>query len=312
MRKWNSVILCVGLALGLAATTALAAPASGGSTSPGRAENEAWHAMGSAPCAWFRPIEKPDHSLNVGETISLLHQYKFSCAVFAIGHAPPNDWSNFQKLLQAAQTADIDLWPVLVPPTEGGNSHPYDTDYVKWFQVLAQLSLKYSHLRGANIDDLFIDGNKKIFTHEYLSEIYQAKQKINPHFLFIPTIYELDPEIANRLDGCVDGVWLWWMNLERGMGLASLLKDSRVVVGKRFPVYSGVYAHATSWHTEGEPSVRAFLSSIQAGCRDSNGVVLYLLSLDPNDPLLQIAKSYNPGGSEKLAGRCGEAASAGH
>ncbi|TAM82058.1 MAG: hypothetical protein EPN47_10290 [Acidobacteria bacterium] len=305
MRNWGNTVLCAILVLGLTASAGLAGQMAHGQSS-GLGENETWHAMGSAPCAWLSPIQNPDHSLNVERTIILLHDFGFECAALPISGGPPTDWANFKKLLSAAQTADIDLWAILIPPTEGGDSHPYDTDFVKWFQTLAELSLKYPHLRGANIDDLLIDGNKQIFTHGYLSTIYHAKQMINPHFLFVPTVYELDQGIAKLLEGCVDGVWFWWMNLERGEGLSSFLENARVVVGKRFPVYAGIYAHAASWHREGEPSVRAFLSSIEAGCRNSDGVIIWNLSFDPNDPLLQIAKCYTRGGSAKLAGRCGE------
>lgn len=311
MRNWNRIVFCAGVALALATAAGLAGQNSRSPAASGEAENGTWHAMGSAPCAWLSPIANPDHSLNVERTVILLHAFGFECAAVPISGGPPTDWANFQRLLKAAQTAGIDLWAILIPPTEGGDSHPYDTDYVKWFQVLAELSLKYPHLRGANIDDLFIDGNRKVFTREYLSSIYQAKQKINPRFLFVPTVYELDSEVAKLLEGSVDGVWFWWMNLERGVGLASFLENARVVVGRRFPVYAGIYAHATSWHQAGEPSVRAFMRSIENACRYSDGVVIWNLSLDPNDPLLQIAKSYAPGGSAKLAGKCGRPAAAG-
>ncbi len=311
MRSLRSMALSMSLATIMIATSGLVGRAFGGTPPTDAAQSYSWHALGSAPCVWFRPIANPDRSLNVKQTIQLLRFYNFSCAAFPIEGNPPLDWQNFQELLPAAKTAGIDLWPVLIPPTEGGDSHPYNTDYVKWMQVLASLSLKYPNLRGANIDDLLIDGNKKIFTHDYLCQIYQAKQKINPRFLFVPTVYELDQSVANRLEGCVNGVWFWWMNLERGMGLTSFLENARVVVGKRFPVYGGIYAAATSWHKEGEPSVRAFMSSIQAVCKHSDGVVIWNLSLDINDPLLQIAKSFAPGGSTGLADKCGEAGNPG-
>lgn len=307
MRNFKSMVLSAGLTLALIAPAGFAGQVSANPPPSSGGQTQVWHAMGSSPCAWFRPIANPDHSLNVKKTILLLRYFHFRCTAFPIESGPPNDWTNFQDFLQAAQTAGIDTWPILIPPTEGGDSHPYDTDYVKWVQVLARLSLKYPRLRGVNIDDMLIDDNKKIFTHNYLHQIYEAKQRINPRFLFVPTVYELDRDVANRLEGCVDGVWFWWMNLERGMGLASVLENARVVVGKRFPVYAGIYASATSWHKEGEPSVRAFMSSIQAACQYSDGVVVYNLSLEPNDPLLQVTKSYTQGGSAALADKCGQA-----
>jgi hypothetical protein len=263
------------------------------------------HALGDGPCAWFRPMENPDHSLDVARIITLLRFYNFRCAAMPIEAKPPQSWSDFQHLLSAAQAADIDLWAILIPPTEGSDSQPYASDYVRWFQVLAQLSLKYPHLRGANIDDMFIGFNTETFTHGYLRRIYQAKQSINPRFLFVPTLYDLDARKAKILAGCVDGVWLWWMNLDRGLGFASFLENTQAVVGDRFPVYGGVYAQGTSWH-QAEPSVRAFLNSLETACRYSHGAIVWNLSLDINDPLLQIAKSYNPGGSARLAGKCGQ------
>jgi hypothetical protein len=308
MRNLKATILGFAMILILAGGTGLAAQTEADAHPRSLLSgNETWHAMGSGPCAWFRPIQNSDHTLDVGRTIRLLRDFGFQCAALPIEGNPPCDWANFQKLLQAAQTADIDLWAILIPPTEGGNSHPYDTDYVKWFQVLAELSLKYPHLRGANIDDLFMGYNPDTFTRDYLRQIYQVKQKINPRFLFVPTVYDLDRSKADMLDGCVDGVWLWWMNLERGLGFASFLENTRAVVGSRFPVYGGIYAQATSWHAQGEPSVRAFMGSIEAACRYSNGAVIWNLSLDLNDPLLQMAKSYAPGGSAELAGKCGQA-----
>ncbi len=271
---------------------------------------ETWHAMSGGPCAWFRPIEDPDHSLAVSRIVTLLRFYNFRCVAMPIGAAPPQSWGDFRNLLRAVQAADIDLWAILIPPTEGGDSHPYDTDYVKWVRVLSELSLKYSHLRGVNIDDLFMGFNGKTFTHSYLHQIYEAKQSINPHFLFIPTVYELDDRTVAFLEGCVDGVWLWWTNLERSLGFASFLENTQAVVGQRLPIYGGLYAQGTSWH-KGEPGVRAFLGSIQAACQYSHGAVVWGLSLDINDPLLQIAKTYNLGGTAKLADQCGQSQASG-
>jgi len=300
MLKHRGIGLLVGVILGWASRAAAKPVRVGESDAIMR------HALGTSPCAWFHPLESRDGSLNVARTILLLRDFNFRCAAIPIGARPPTDWANFQTFLRAAQAAELDVWAILIPPTEGGDSHPYDTDYLKWFEVLARLSLKYPRLRGVNIDDILIGFNQKLFTPAYLRQLYQAKQVINPHFLFVPTVYELDSKIAADLEGAVDGVWLWWTNLERGLGLASFLENARVVAGKRFPVYAGIYAAPTSWHQAGEPSVRAFMSSMQKACQYSDGVVIWQLSLNPNDPLLQIAKSYNLGGSQALANKCGE------
>jgi hypothetical protein len=143
------------------------------------------HAMGSVPCSWSVPIQAPDHSLDVPATIRLLRANHFTCYVQPIEEAPPMAYDDFNRLLPAAQAAGIDIWAVLIPQHEGA-SLPYRHDFVRWMQELARSSLKYPVLRGINIDDTDVGGNEKIFTHEYLAEIYAAKQKINPAVLFVP------------------------------------------------------------------------------------------------------------------------------
>lgn len=286
-----------------ALAAALIAPfaARGAASPPPRA-----HAMGPAPCVWATPIEGPVHQLDVPATVQALRANEFDCYVQVIGSGVPNSFSDLKRLLPAAQSAGISVWVVLIPPTEGGNSLPYRTDFVAWMKALAHLSLKYSSLRGANIDDLFIGANAKLFTHAYLRSIYQAKQRIDPNFLFVPTVYDLGPAEANLLRGCVDGVWFWWVNLEKNDGWRSLLEDSRIVVHGRFPVYGGVYAHSTSWHRQGSPSPAIVKGALEIACRYSNGAVVWNLPLEPaQNPLLRVARSFAPGGSAALAGRCG-------
>jgi hypothetical protein len=173
---------------------------------------------------------------------------------------------------------------------------------------LAKLSLQYSALRGVNIDDLLIRFSAQIFTRPYLCQLYQAKQEINPQLLFVPTIYELDSEVADRLAGCVDGVWFWWTNLEQLAGLRSLLEDSRLVVAGRFPIYSGIYAYWTSWHTQGSPSQELFGRQLETACEYADGAIIYYLPLSPidrNTSLLEVARAFTRGGSADLADKCG-------
>jgi hypothetical protein len=264
------------------------------------------NALGNAPCVWFFPIENPDHTLNVQRTIELLQKNGFGCQAMPIEDKPPYDWWDFQQLVAAADKAGIDTWPVLIPPSEGGNSLPYATDYVTWFKVLAKLSLRYPHLRGVNIDDMVQGISPKTFTRDYVCELYRDKKEINPQFLAIPTVYDLDSELADRLAGCVDGVWMTWTNLETATGFVGFLKNSRLAVKGRFPIYAPVYAHATSWHKQGDPLPASFLRTLNKACQYSDGIVLWNLSLLDPDPLLAIARTFTSGGSSQYAGRCAE------
>jgi hypothetical protein len=263
------------------------------------------HAMGSAPCSWSVPIEQQDHSLDVPATIRLLRANHFSCYVQPIEEKAPMSYDDFNRLLPAAQAAGIDVWVVLIPKHEGA-SLPYGHDFVRWMAELAHASLKYPVLRGVNIDDTDVGGNEKIFTHEYLRQIYSTKQKINPAMLFLPTIYDLDPEEADRLAGVVDGVWLWWVNLEGNNGLRAFLKDGKIIARDRFPVYGGVYAHSTSWHKQDGPKPKILEKALDLACTYSDGAIIWQLPLTrEQNPWLDIARRYTAGGSSPLANKCG-------
>lgn len=266
---------------------------------------ETWNAMGASPCSWSVPIENKDHTLDVAATIRLLKANHFTCYVQPIEEKPPMSFSDFQLLLPAAQKANISIWPVLISRTVGA-SLPYRADFVRWMKVLARLSLQYPVLRGVNIDDTDAGGMDRVFTRSYFCQIDRTARAINPRLLFIPTIYDLDADEANRLAGCVDGVWLWWTNLEQNNGLRAFLRDGQAMAGKRFPVYAGVYAHSTSWHKEGAPAPKIIKQAATLGCTWSYGVVLWQLPLteEPN-PALSVAEEFVPGGTSPLAGRCG-------
>lgn len=267
------------------------------------------HAMGSIPCAWSVPIQQTNHQLDVPATIRSLQANHFHCYVQPIEEKPPMSFEDFKRLLPAAQAAGIAVWPVLVTQTIGAASLPYGKDYVRWAKVLARLSLKYPVVRGFNIDDTDAGGMDRVFTRSYMCRIYQAGKKVNPRLLFVPTIYDLDPGEANRLAGCVDGVWLWWTNLEQDNGLRAFLEDGRLVAGNRFPVYAGIYAHSTSWHKEGSPKAKVFKKALTLGCTYSDGVVLWQLPLTGgagDNQLLQVAREFTRGGGSPLAGKCGQ------
>lgn len=263
------------------------------------------HAMGENPCVWWQGINKPDGSTDVDATVRGLKSVHAHCGVYPIaGKDQSNSYDNFQKLLKATQESDIELWTVLIPPSEGADSLPYRSDYLKWTRELAKLSIRYKNFRGFNIDDIDQDESQKTFTHEYLCDIAHAKNEINPRFLFVPTVYDLDKITADRLAGCVDGVWLWWVNLEKVTGLRSFLENTRYVVHGRFPVYGGVYAHWNSWHKEA-PAPDIFRNSLSTTCLHADGVVIWNLPLDTQNPLNEIARQFESGGSSPAEGRCG-------
>lgn len=300
IKSLNIVLVCV-LAMGAVAMDAQTDSHLQHST---QIRSMDWGAMGTSPCAWSVPVQKSDHSLDVEKTIQLLKQGGFTCEIAVIGDGPSRSWAEFKQLAAAANTADIDLWPVILPPSEG-TSQPYGHDYVAWAEAFAKLSLQYPHMRGLNIDDLDQDVSRETFTREYVCRIYRAKQKINPKLLFVPTIYDLDRSIADQLAGCVDGVWLWWVNLEKATGLPSFLENSKLATSGRFPIFGGLYAHWTSWHKQENPIPAVFQETLEDTCEHADGTMIWNISLEAPDPLLEVTKKFMAGGASPLAGKCG-------
>lgn len=264
------------------------------------------HALGDVPCSWSVPIEGANHELDVAATIRLLKAHHFTCYVQPIEERSPMAYQDFLNLLPAAQTGGIEVWAVLIPHTEGF-SLPYREDFVRWMRELAKLSLKYPALRGVNIDDIDAGGNDRTFTRSYVCEINRAKLSINPKLLFIPTLYDLDRDETDRYAGCVDGVWLWWVNLEQNNGLRAFIRNARAVAQGRFPVYAGVYAHSTSWHKQGGPKPEILQAALDIGCRYSDGVIVWQLPLTKEEnPWLKVVREFNSGGTSEFAGHCGQ------
>ncbi|HZT72186.1 MAG TPA: hypothetical protein VE996_00870 [Terriglobales bacterium] len=278
--------LFLAVALMFSAATAMAA-------APG-------HALGTSPCVWAAPLTAPGGAIDAAATIRTLHANGFSCYVWVL---EGTNWTALPAALDAARAGGIAVWVVLIPPSEG-QSPPFGLDFARWMRELGRLSRTHPALRGVNIDDLDQGANPKLFTRYYVCELQRAKRAVAPDLLFTPTVYDLDTSVANRLAGCVDGVWLWWTNLEKNTGWPSALDNVRLAVRGRFPIYAGVYASATSWHREGRPLPRILREGLSIACRHGDGALVYTLPLLPKDnPWLATARSFE--------GRCGESWSAG-
>jgi len=105
---------------------------------------------------------------------------------------------DFEKLLPAAQKAGIKIWTTLLPPAEdGANVIPYGTDYVKWAEELARLSLKHPNFELWTIDDF--SHELGFFTPEYVSKFVSAARAINPELAFGVCVYY--PAVKRFLEG---------------------------------------------------------------------------------------------------------------
>lgn len=268
-----------------------------------------WHALSSVPCAGSVPLGGSGNPLDVPTTIDRLKAVGYKCYAMAITGHPPNTFEDFERLLPAAQAAGISVFAVLPSPADSGAA-PFQDDYERWMRKLANLSLKFPVLRGVSIEELLVKGNQKVFTQEYLGRIYAAKERINPRFLFLPSVYDLDRPVADLLAGRVDGVWLWWANLDFANNMRGLLEDTRLAVAGRFPIYCGVYARWTPWHQQAAPWPRVFRRSLEIGCSRADGVIVWNIPLTvplslTDNPLQDVVQTFAVGGSSEHAGKCG-------
>lgn len=118
-----------------------------------------------------------------------------------------SDWDDLRKeFLPAAQSAKIDVWLYLVPPSECREncSYPYKTDYKSWAREIAQLSRRYPKLKGWAIDDFF-----RQVTPEAVKEFTSLAKSINPDLAFYVCTYYSDALNDAYLDAyksMVDGI----------------------------------------------------------------------------------------------------------
>jgi hypothetical protein len=122
------------------------------------------------------------------------------------------DWEDLQLFLPEAEKAKIQVWAYLCPQSEQGGqwpySEPYRTDFVKWGEEIAKLSLKHPNLVGWVIDDFWANFNETAISPAIVKQMQSAAKAINPELRFYPLMYfdQLGPRFAEALAPLVDGV----------------------------------------------------------------------------------------------------------
>jgi len=128
------------------------------------------------------------------------------------------DWSDLaNEFMPAAQSAGIDVFAYLVPPSECPSSSgspqscdlyvPYHKDYLAWGRAIANLSVQYPNLTAWTVDDL--DYSLSLFTPSYVASMNQAASAIQPNLdfylqLYRPTITQsLVDSYASAIDGLI-------------------------------------------------------------------------------------------------------------
>jgi len=146
--------------------------------------------------------------IDVAKTIKALR--RVGANAFVLSPAYQKQWDDILAFLPQANKAGIKVYLILPDAREGAGRvcpfckgkgrckhwrwhlpKPYCKDYIKWMETLAKLSLKYPVLEGVFIDDFEAGAfsRKAGFTVDYIRQVMEAKNRINPKFKFLPGIY---------------------------------------------------------------------------------------------------------------------------
>lgn len=122
-----------------------------------------------------------------------------------------SDWEDLLEFLPLAQKLNIKVWVSLAAPAQTAPKtqwklHPYGVDYIRWAEEIAKLSVKYPNLSTLTIDDFTHDLG--IFTPEYVGQMKDKFDKINPDLRFIPCSYYtmITQDFANKYSSLIDSV----------------------------------------------------------------------------------------------------------
>lgn len=196
------------------------------------------------------------------------------------------DWDDLQLFLPLAKKNKINVWVTVVPfseakPRTKWSSEPYGTDYVKWAQEIAKLSLEYSNLKALSIDD-FVAWNLQFYTPEYTAEFVNAMRKINPRLAFIPCIYYNSTRLTDYSKDYLpyfDGVLFPYKAESSGKETLSrpdLLANETDSLRKMFkglPLIIDIYSSAHSKAGSSSPSYVADMINLSK--KHGDGVFIY-------------------------------------
>ncbi len=125
-------------------------------------------------------------------------------------------YNNFINLLKSTKHTDIKIYIIMNHHCNAEPS-PYKGNCTLWIEHLAELSLEYPNLEVVVFDDLHPTTNPEKLTPAFISNLIEAKDRINPLFKFIPTLYyDVYDELrffrkGNEFEGVFkDGTFMWY------------------------------------------------------------------------------------------------------
>lgn len=202
---------------------------------------------------------------------------------FLIWHEA-TDWDDLRNFLPLARAQNLRVWVTLVPPSESPPktkmySEPYRTDYVRWAEEIARLSLTEPALVAWSIDDFA--HNLGTYTPTAVGTMLGAARAINPRLAFVPCLYfkQLTPKFATAYGDLIDGVLFPFRNesvkanLTDASQVAAEVARVRTLFRPGLPVIIDVYA--TRHSTLGDSTPDYVSQVLSSGRGAADGVMVY-------------------------------------
>ena len=249
-----------------------------------------------------------DGKPRIGEMISRLEDLGVNCYSYLIDSHSREELSALPEFCELASRAGIEVWVVLVPPTEepplsprskdGVRYPPYGLDYLQWAKEISRISRKHHNLTLLMIDDFLY--NTDLFTHNYVKGVYTNLKRENRNLLFGVTIY--DDQLGARREiqpylPYVDAVEWGYQHNARispnyGISAASLASDIKHFVNM-FPnallIPCLYFTPHSSWSREATPS---YLEEAMSIAYRQTGVVLVFRTPFRNTVHYELVKKF--------------------
>ena len=98
-----------------------------------------------------------------------------------------NSWEDLKNALPGLKIAGISINVSLLPPSKtppinplGTYSEPFELDFIRWGKEIANLSLRYSNIKGFLIEDIRENISLNYLNLNYIDSIVSKSQSINP------------------------------------------------------------------------------------------------------------------------------------
>lgn len=239
-------------------------------------------------------LRRKDGHVDTERTIKMLRDLGANTHTFFISYRD-TDWEDLHEFLPAALRAGIRVWIYIIPPLEKKMYPPFGTDYLRWSEEIAKLSLKYPNLTHWLIDD--VSWHLDFFTLEYLTQIYEKSKSINPKLAFGVCVYY--PKIKKFMKmgygACVDSVmWGYRSEYTEFGGISS--KELPLEINHYYKtcpdkvIFPCIYVGRHSSWQKNLPTLRYLEETLNISYEQTGIAWLYCLPLDPENQKYKLAK----------------------